>query len=177
MQGEGYCHCGCGRKTTVIGKPRGGYKRGESVRYIHGHQRRKPGPDYEVTASGCWEWLRNRNSGGYGRLCIDGVQRLAHRVYYERHIGAIPDGLTLDHLCRNRACVNPAHLEPVSNAENVMRGYSVPAVKARQTHCKRGHEFTPENTYVSKLGHRDCRTCHRIDQRAYVERKRLKEAA
>lgn len=107
----------------------------------------------------CWEW-RGSVWNGYGQFRSHGITVRAHRYAYELLVGPIPDE-TLDHLCRNRACVNAEHLEPVSAVENARRGESVPAVNARKTHCKRGHEFTPENTYVWKPGHRACKTCAR----------------
>jgi hypothetical protein len=102
----------------------------------------------------CWEWLglKNRGYGLYSRY-------RAHRYAYEQLVGPIPDGLTLDHLCRNPGCVNPAHLEPCTAVENAMRGNSPPAANARKTHCKYGHELTPENTYYPPRGGRECRTC------------------
>ena len=107
--------------------------------------------------------------GNYPRKPLE--QRLwvkidfAHRVVYEILVGPIPVGLELDHLCRNRACVNPDHLEPVTTRTNLLRGYSPWACRARQTHCKRGHEFTPENTYGTGDGRRYCRTCRRAHHR------------
>lgn len=84
---------------------------------------------------------------------------------YEAFVGPIPDGLQIDHLCRVRHCVNPAHLEPVTIAENVRRG------AAAQTHCKYGHEYTPENTVIHHGG-RECRTCNRIrSRRRYYEKR------
>lgn len=105
----------------------------------------------------CWEWKGAKNRG-WGVLQLDRVKRQAHRLSYEFHVGPVPDDLVLDHVCRNRGCVNPAHLEPVTNGENVLRGMSVPAQNARKTHCKRGHPLVPENLYPTKYGRR-CKLC------------------
>ena len=115
--------------------------------------------------SGCWVWRGAMNGKGYG-LCYEGVSpgryrwKMAHRVVYEAAKGPIPTGLTLDHLCRNRACVNPDHLEPVSNRENILRGKGATALNARKTHCKRGHELSDRNLKPNKAG-RECRKCAR----------------
>ena len=113
---------------------------------------------------GCWEWTASKLRG-YGQFGTyrDGRAQThrAHRFAYELLVGPIPDGLTLDHLCRNRGCVYPGHLEPATNAENVLRGEGPTAVHARKTHCIHGHEFTPENTYLWR-GQRKCRACLRI---------------
>jgi len=115
----------------------------------------------------CWIWTGARRSpGGYGTIRGNGHQLLAHRVAYELAIGPIPEGKQLDHLCRNKGCVNPAHLEPVTNRENVLRGVGPSAVNARKTHCVNGHEFTPENTYREKGGGRACKACGRDRMRA-----------
>ena len=109
--------------------------------------------------TGCWNWVGN-TSDGYGALRIDRKMVKAHRFAYELLVGPIPDGLQLDHLCRNRACCNPGHLEPVTDVENILRGEGPPAVNARKTHCIHGHEFTEANTYVYPH-FRSCKACKR----------------
>lgn len=94
----------------------------------------------------------------YGRLRGKNIV-LAHRVAYEAEYGPIPEGLVVDHLCRNGLCVNPLHLEAVTNVVNVMRGEGAPAKNARKTHCIRNHEFTLENTHISPQNRRICKTC------------------
>jgi hypothetical protein len=113
------CECGCGQPTSIAkeNRPRNGYVKGEPVRFVRGHKS-GPQPPYIVSASGCWLWQGYLNADGYGSL----GHRAAHRLYYERHVGAIPPGLTLDHTCGVRSCVNPDHLEPVTQGENVRRG-------------------------------------------------------
>lgn len=109
----------------------------------------------------CWLWIGPLRANGYGMY----NHRPAHRVTYELLVGPIPDGLHIDHLCRVRHCVNPDHLEPVTQAENNRRA------GAAKTHCPRDHEYTPENTY-NKNGSRMCRTCHRDRSREAYRRKR-----
>lgn len=112
--------------------------------------------------TGCWNWTAAVDpQTGYGKFHVaPGEIANAHRYAYLLLAGNVPDDLTLDHLCRNRACVNPAHLEPVERGENVRRGDGIPAMNARKTHCIRGHEFTAENTYRNPTtGQRGCRTC------------------
>jgi hypothetical protein len=112
----------------------------------------------------CWTWLAG-TCRGYGKFRPGGSRPcvMAHRFAYELLIGPIPPGLVIDHLCRNPSCVNPAHMEPVTNAENVMRGYSPHARNARKDRCKSGHEFTPENTRMTQDGRsRTCIACMRM---------------
>lgn len=117
-------------------------------------------------ATGCWEFTGGRDRDGYGMFWLDGRTVRAHRASYELHVGPIPQGLTLDHLCRNTACVNPAHLEPTTMRENTLRGTSPVAVNASKTRCQAGHLFTRENTFRNGT-HRRCRTCYRKWKRAY----------
>jgi hypothetical protein len=116
----------------------------------------------------CWPWLGAgaKVRFGYGLFKWAGRVQPAHRASYEINVGPIPTGLYLDHLCRNPNCVNPAHLEPVTNEENLRRGRPNPAaINALKTHCIRGHEFTAENTYVTRRGTRTCRECRRTRRR------------
>lgn len=123
----------------------------------------------------CWLWTGATSADGYGRFYI-GSRRVtgAHRYAYETTFGPIPAGMHLDHLCRVPACVNPAHLEVVTPAVNILRGIGPTAIHARQSRCKHGHEFTPDNTYVNQ-GSRYCRACHRVRSREYLTR--LRESA
>lgn len=110
----------------------------------------------------CWVWTGAKSSNGYGNYWNRG----AHRVVYELLVGEIPKGKQLDHLCRNRSCVNPEHLEPVTQKENLLRGIGQCAINAKKTECKRGHIFSSENTYVWR-GKRICRECSKIRQEVY----------
>lgn len=103
----------------------------------------------------CWVWTGGNNGRGYGKF--DG--QYAHRIAYEDLADLIPDGTELDHLCRVHACVNPAHLEPVSHRTNTLRGDTIPARRVAQTHCVNGHEFTAATTYIVRDGTRQCRPC------------------
>lgn len=135
-----------------------------------------PVPQDRPDLGPCWTWTGCIDNDGYGNIGIDGSGRPAHRIAYEFLRGPIPTGLTLDHLCRNRACPNPFHCEAVTLDENKRRGMSPCAMHARQTHCKRGHEFDTKNTVPEKHGRR-CRTCMLQGQRRrYWERKQLNGA-
>lgn|SRR6185369_250795 len=108
----------------------------------------------------CWPWTGGVVEGNYGYFWADGTMRRAHRVTYELLVGPIPDGLDLDHLCRNPNCVNPSHLEAVTHRTNVLRGASPFAAKAKQATCAHGHVYTAENTGL-RDGTRFCLTCRR----------------
>lgn len=114
----------------------------------------------------CWVWHGARSDTGYGNFGVKGVATAAHRLSYEHFTGPIPPGLHIDHLCRNRPCINPAHLEAVTQRVNNLRGESLQAKNARKTHCVHGHEFTPENTIARALGRRGCMACRDIANRA-----------
>ncbi len=114
-----------------------------------------------VSLSPCEEWAGQTDRHGYGRVFVDGKYRGAHRVAYEKERGAIPDGLEIDHLCRNRRCVRVDHLEAVTHRENMLRSETPVAENARKTHCVEGHPFDEENTRVRPNGDRRCKQCER----------------
>lgn len=144
-------------------------------------QRAKALPDRITTnvvvIGECWIWTGFCNPRGYGTIHFVGADggpkttRLIHRAVYELLVGPIPEGLTLDHLCRVRNCINPAHLEPVSNRTNILRGVGLSAQNARKTHCVRGHPLWGENLII--YDHRRCRICTLENQR--VNRRKRKE--
>lgn len=109
---------------------------------------------YMVNIDGCWVW-KTTQANGYGRVTINGKRQLAHRVMYEMLVGSIPHGMELDHICRNRSCANPEHLEAVTHAENVRRGMSPRIVAWRAGTCEKGHS----NRYVDASGKTVCRDC------------------
>ena len=130
--------------------------------------------DHVVNAvTGCWHWAgKDRNQFGHARWFVGGKHLCVHRWAYERFVGPIPEGLVIDHLCRNPGCVNPAHLEPVTQPENVMRAETaITTINAKKTHCKWGHEFSIENTAMSHNNGRPSRQCRHCRSR------RSKEAA
>lgn len=117
----------------------------------------------------CWIWMGGKDSAGYGRTYIGGkaegksIYRIAHRIIYELFRGTDISGLELDHICRNKICVNPDHLDPVTHLENVRRGISGQYLRKR-THCPSGHEYSTSNTSFYK-NMRSCKTCKRIKRR------------
>lgn len=123
---------------------------------------------YEVSEEGCWVWKSPSKRTGYGGF-FHGKTVRAHRVAYKHYKGEIPRGLEIDHLCRNKACVNPDHLEAVTHTENVRR-----ASVYLLTTCKQGHELSPENTRIATSGQRVCKVCARGWNSAYKQRERAK---
>jgi HNH endonuclease len=139
--------------------------------------RRRPpisSADYRIEDRGfvtpCWIWKHFIRWNGYADVSHQGKKRRAHVVSYLERVGSIPEGLELDHLCRQRACVNPDHLEPVTRSENLRRSPLVGRGN-RRSQCRKGHPFDLESTYVDSRGGRHCRTCDRI--RAHERRRQL----
>lgn len=176
----GLCECGCGEATSIASRTRSQYGmvKGKPLRFLPGHSLRtvtypssldrfwvkvnKDGPvsSHRPELGPCWLWLGAKDPHGYGTFWVSGRFVRAHRFAYQELTGPVAKGLYLDHLCRVRHCVNPDHLEPVTNRVNILRGQSLSAQRAAQTHCTYGHEFTPENTYiVQPRGQRRCRKC------------------
>lgn len=125
--------------------------------------------------TGCIE-IPNGSRAGYAAISIDGRNRPAHRVAYEL-FAPIPEGLVLDHLCRNPPCINPNHLEPVTDRVNILRGAGCMADYARRTHCPQGHPYDEKNTRISGRGARVCRICESFFNRRYREAQKAKKLA
>ncbi len=133
----------------------------------------------EKPKSPCFEWQGSLEIGGYGYITRTKPRRVnlrVHRLAWECLNGPIPDGMYLDHLCRNRRCINVDHFEVVTHRENTLRGIGTPAVNQRKTHCKRGHQLSGINlyTYKNRNGHpaRTCRTCRQMHMKLFYVRKR-----
>ncbi len=126
----------------------------------------------------CWLWvgaIKSGGRGGYGCFRVGTKILMAHRVSYEHFVGLIPDNKVLDHKCRVRHCVNPSHLEPVSQKENSQRGLTGVHNK-NKTHCANGHLFSFENTYIDPLGYRECRTCRKETKKRFLEKNKYENS-
>lgn len=169
------CACGCGQPTNIAeqsAKKRGTIK-GQPSRFVVGHATRRSAEERfweKVNALGCcWEWDGARKAAGYGNFApIRTKTVLAHRWAWELLVGPIPDGMELDHRCKNPCCVCPDHLEVVTRQENLRRGHGAAVVNAQRTHCLHGHALLAENVRIDKRGARCCRAC----EQARRDRKR-----
>ena len=124
--------------------------------------------DKEYDGTPCWEWTAAEAPPyGYGRFWLGRRYECAYRWAYEYFIGPIPEGLVTDHLCNNPRCVNALHLKATTQKENVLRGNGISASNARKTHCKHGHAFDQQNTWISSKGERHCKTCNNIRMTRY----------
>lgn len=151
------------------------YRRPRMERFLANVDQNGPTPSFAPHLGPCWLWKLKPDNGRYGRFnwsraSVEGVKERVrpHVAAYRLFVGEVPDGKELDHLCRVPMCCNPLHLEAVTHAENMAR-----SARAMQTHCKRGHEFTPENTYiVPTTGSRQCRACIPVVARDRYRRKK-----
>lgn len=129
-------------------------------------------------SDGCWRWKGSHTHNGYAQIHVK-LDRgkwsatVAHRLTYVLEVGPIGDGLVLDHLCRNRGCVNPYHLEPTTDLVNILRGTGFAARHAKKTHCPAGHAYDAANTHVDKRNMRHCRACDASRKRLRVRRKEV----
>jgi len=144
--------------------PKGHYKRKSAVNRIYDKLLKKK--------SGCWQYIGKLDKNGYGRVRDNYTRKLIHRAMYEHLIGRIPDKMVIDHLCRNRGCVNPSHMEVVTQRENILRGYGVTARNSRKLNCKRGHGLNGENLYMTTKGSRQCIKCRNILGRKYYHQQK-----
>ena len=193
------CACGCDNPAPLHRSTdrRYGAVKGQPTRYIKGHNRPFPAGNkltYRPAAERfrekisvtdlfplapeygpCWEWTGCHNSQGYGMFWDGKRKGTAHAFSYQLFKGPIPEGLEIDHLCRNRNCSQPKHLEAVSRSENNRRGLL--GVLRAQTHCKNGHLYDPANTRLDGRGHRVCRACHRAQTDRFIKRNKAYYAA
>ncbi len=127
---------------------------------------------FDTNGTGCWIWSGRRSRNGYGQVDVSREAKYVHRVVYETYEGAIPPGLDLDHLCRNRACCNPNHLEPVTRSVNLLRGSGPSLTRDRQAakeYCPAGHPYAGDNLYMYD-GRRGCKACRKNATSKYRER-------
>lgn len=190
----GLCQCGCGGKTNIATctEYRKGWIKGQPVAFIHGHNKaayrptlerfwekvNKDGPvsPFRPDLGPCWIWLGCIHKTGYG-IFWNRRHISAHRFSLELALGRSLEYLDADHLCRVRACVNPSHLEPVTNRENVLRGNGPTAINARKNECPKGHPLVAGNLKKDKRGGRSCRICHNTAARLRRYKAKLVEAS
>lgn len=157
------------KKWRKYGDPLGGYAPPTAQEYIEANTERD---------GQCLVWTGTKLANGYGSVGVRSFNvALAHRLSYQEFVGPIPEGLQIDHLCRNRACVEPSHLEPVTQAENMLRGLQSRIINGMDDKCVHGHLYTPENTYITpgRPNSRRCRECARIRDAGRVRHRTKRE--
>lgn len=120
---------------------------------------------------GCWLWIASKSKNGYGKIVFEKKHTSAHRVIYQHFKGLIPKGMVIDHLCRNKICVNPSHLEAVTQKENILRGFSPASLNSKKTICKNGHFLSGKNLYVTPNGRRNCVICRQNSSKKHILKK------
>lgn len=168
---NGFCMCGCGGKTSLskVNDPARGRVIGQPFKFIHGHNAKTPFESHymEEPMSGCFLWIGVLDTNGYGRVWWKWKTTLAHRVSWEIVNGKIPDGLVIDHLCRTPSCVNPRHMEVVTQRVNVLRGNGPCAIRARWTQCQKCG-----GAYSNYKTRRFCRKCTNESRRLWYFKNR-----
>jgi hypothetical protein len=125
----------------------------------------------QITKEGCWEWTAKiHKNTGYGYFTVKGKTHLSHRFSYKYFKGEIPLNLCIDHICENRKCVNPEHLQAITLKQNILKGKSVCAQKAKQIYCHKNHPLSGENLYITPDNRRQCKTCNKIRQKKYLSK-------